>query len=267
MRIEDLSQLGYVRVAYPEALRKLVERAMLGWQTFCALPQSEKKRCSKEGDRDADFGYMMRSDHDQKEQFHVSLKDTFELKQRSCCIRDPHAVEFVIATDMLIYRIQPLIAEFAEHVERVYGVVGLKSDVLESAADWTFRYLHYYGTEHLLADEHIDRGGFTLHLYENEPGGEYLDFDFVWRPFPIDHAQTVIFPSLGLQHRSQSALKALWHRVLATPETAQNGRFALVVFIDFPGFRCQNIRKQFGNRPAGFNYHLDADAFEAVCAQ
>jgi isopenicillin N synthase-like dioxygenase len=117
------------------------------------------------------------------------------------------------------------------------------------------------------AHAHADRGGFTLHLYESAGGGEYLGFDKVWRPWPIGGEETIIFPSMVLQHRSKGRLKALCHRVVATEETSQHGRFSMVVFIDFHhSHRYSDAVKRLQDFEPGFNYDLSFSEFDKLFA-
>lgn len=114
----------------------------------------------------------------------------------------------------------------------------------------------------MLANPHCDRGGFTFHLYESHTGGEYLARDGKWMPWPISTSSTMIFPSMMLQHRSRGLLKALWHRVLSTPETKTNGRFALIGFIDFEHSYMYDYKaKRLQDFPPGFNYDLPFPEF------
>jgi len=50
---------------------------------------------------------------------------------------------------------------------------------------------------------------------------------------PVSESQTVIIPGMQMQLRSSGDLRALWHRVVATPKTAELGRYSAVSFIQF----------------------------------
>ncbi len=267
MNLDTLRSDGYVSVAYPASLRPIVAQAMKSWQDFCTLPD-EKKRLLSGGDRLRDFGYMRRQDvgqrADNKELFHAKLSRLDELGERAALLGDKRAVEFMYATDKFLLATVPLIREFAIGAEEHYGLRGFAKEVEQSQQHWTFRFLHYMGGD-MLAHPHADRGGFTFHMYEDAPGGEYLDFAKQWRAWPVDHERTIIFPSMGLQFRSQGKLKALCHRVVSTPQTFTAGRYSMVAFIDFAmGVRFDDSRNRLQDFDPGFNYRMSQDEFEGL---
>jgi isopenicillin N synthase-like dioxygenase len=270
MNIETLDSLGYISVAYPPLLRVRVQQAMESWKAFCSLPQEEKKKLSG-GERHKDFGYMLRQDSgpraDRKELAHVKLGDFDELLLRASKLDDNRATAFIHSTELLLEAIGPFIDTFAERVEAKYGLTGFAQEVSKSRASWTFRYLHYFPTENVgkeISYAHADRGGFTFHLDESHTGAEYLGFDRKWHALPVSMGETVIFPSMGLQYRSGSKLKALCHRVRATPHAAAGGRYSMVGFIDF-GTKMP-VAERTQDFPPGFNYKMPAEEFEALFA-
>ena len=134
----------------------------------------------------------------------------------------------------------------------------LEKSVLSAADKWTFRYLHYFPIEgEMLAHAHADRGDMTLHLYEDYDGGEYLDFQNEWRPWPVSKERAIIFPAMGLQYETECRLKALWHRIKTTEETRRVGRFAMVAFIDFnQDHSWDSSKHRIQNLNQGFNYSM-----------
>lgn len=270
MQIRTLDTKGFVTVPYPSPLKAKVRGAMEAWKRFCALPESEKQKLAG-GDRVNDFGYMYRNDSgpkaDSKELFHLLKLREPELFAKASSVADSSAVEFIRAADALIDACAPTILEFASAIEREYDVHGFRSDVLQSSHLWTFRFLHYFGGE-TLANSHADRLGFTLHLDESQGGGEYLDFGKVWRPWPVTEDQTIIFPSLGLQHRSNCKVKALWHRVVPNEVTREGGRYAMVAFIDFPQHReWDKQRYRVQDFAEGFNYDMSYGELDRLFMQ
>lgn len=267
MNVEQLQTDGFVSVEYPEQLRMCVKHAMRSWQNFCSLPTDKKEQLSG-GDRLRDFGYMFRKDTgprtDQKEIFHVVRNRIAELREKGEGISDKRAVNFINAIDALIGASAPLVQKFARAVARTYGLADFETDVMNSQDNWTFRYIHYFGGE-TLAHAHADRGGFTLHLHESDAGGEYFGFDNKWHPWPVTDTQTIIFPSMVLQHYSAGALKALWHRVQPTPKTAAHGRYSMVAFIDFAHvLRYNDAAKNLKDFNPGFNYRMPWNEFDAL---
>lgn len=272
MNIETLDTLGYVAGAYPKHLRGVVQHAMEAWQSFCGLSFEEKEKISG-GDRLRDFGYMLRQDEgpraDRKELAHVKLSNFNELLTRASELRDMRPTGFIRATELLLDAITPFIGEFAEAIEGRYEMRGFAKEVRDSRANWTFRYLHYFPTDSVgneIAHPHVDRGGFTLHLDESHTGAEYLGLtDKKWHPLPVSLNETMIFPSMGLQYRSDSRLKALCHRVRATPHAAKGGRFSMVAFIDFKmGHRYNDAVQRTQDFPPGFNYKMPDGEFKSL---
>ena len=269
MNVAQLMSDGYVTLAYPQALRDRVEDAMRAWTRFCALPYDEKAKLSG-GDRIRDHGFMLRKDDgpnsDDKELFHLIKRNMPALRAQADTVADRAAVQFVHAVDVLIDSVMPHVVEFARDVERVYGISGFERDVKESSSEWTFRFLNYRPGRPVLASEHVDRGGFTLHLYESAQGGQYFGFDGKWHDWPVNHDQTIIFPSMSLQHRAKCLLKGLAHRVVANDETIRTGRQSMVAFIDFD--HTHQFNKFGGKRmqdfPAGSLYSMPFDEFDKL---
>ncbi|MBI4449967.1 hypothetical protein HY634_02830 [Candidatus Uhrbacteria bacterium] len=267
MNIEDLKHRGFVTLKYPSELRGRVQEAMASWRRFCDLPDAQKALLAG-GDRLNDFGYMRRRDTgataDNKELFHATKREMPVLADRARAIADERAVQFIHAVDQLITSIEPAVASFAALVEHRYGLAGFEQAVKTSVDRWVFRYLHYFPGE-TLANAHADRGGFTLHLFESAPGGEYLDLHKRWQPWPVSEEETIIFPGMVLQHRSRGDLKALWHRVVSTEATKASGRFSMVVFVDLRHtHRYNDGAKRLQDFEAGFNYDLPFSELEKL---
>lgn len=269
MNIRDLETTGFVRVAYPPLLRLRVREAMASWKAFCQLP-ADVKGMLQIGTRLKDIGYVLRvsegrANHDDKEFFHAARNLPQEVREKAKNISDPRALAFIDATDSLLKEVTPLVREFVREVESGFGLNGFEEEVMDNRDNWKFRYLHYFPSDagREIASAHADRGGFTLHMFETHEGADYLGFDKAWRPLPVSEGETVIFPSLHLQHRAESRMNALCHRVRATSEAAREGRYSMVAFIDFimdkkfndAGYRLQDLEP-------GFNYFLSKEDLE-----
>lgn len=258
---------GYVSFEYPSRLRTCVADALASWQRFCTLPEDEKQKLSG-GDRIHDFGYMRRRDEgshaDDKELFHALRGELPLLLPRARSINDSRATNFIEAVDALIDACTPIVWEFAQDIEERYKIANFARDTIASHDEWVFRYLHYFKSEEKpLANAHVDRGCFTFHLAETAEGGEYLDQEGVWRPWPVSQERTIIFPSMTLQHRARGELKALWHRVAPTIDSAREGRFAMVAFIDTAcTHRVHTEQYRMQDLTEGFNYQISFPEFE-----
>ncbi len=264
----ELRDLGLVNVDYPNDLRMAVDKAVASWKGFCHLSRDEKCAFSFLEDSHGDgAGYELKeekgSKKDLKENFHVTL---FQY-QRLAEIANKRTFPFLNDAKVLLDKMEPLILQFAENIEKEHGVQGLVDEVKISKPYWILRYLHYFGDQQAgaeIAAPHTDKGGFTLHLYESDEGLQYYCIKtHAWKAMPVYDTQTVIIPAIQLQLRSEGTLKALYHRVVATEETAQAGRFSMVCFIPFENTPLYN-KKAFGSmqtHPIGFNYSLSHQEF------
>lgn len=261
----DLKQLhntGLVNVRYPEDLRKVVERAVNSWKNFCHLPHASKSAYSFLEDEHGDgAGYELKEKKglkkDLKENFHISLHQY----ERIAKIASNQTFPFLSDAKILLDKIEPLVMTFANGVERDYHISKFAQETITSKPYWTLRYLHYFGDQEIgseLAVPHVDKGAFTLHLYESDEGLEYFCInERVWKPMPMAENQTVIIPGIQSQWMSDK-LTGLCHRVRATEKTSRLGRFSMVCFISFQNIPMYN-KKKFGNmqsHPVGFNYLL-----------
>lgn len=267
--VSQLQSLGFVNVAYPESLREVVTHAVDSWKAFCKLSNEDKNTFAFLEDSHGDgAGYELKEEtkKDLKENFHVTLFQYERLAQ----IANTRTFPFLHNAKKLLDGIEPLVLEFARNVEREFEVSGLEQEVLVSKPYWILRYLHYFGNnqpESEIAAPHADKGGFTLHLYESDEGLQYCCYEtFNWKSMPVSQKQTVIIPAIQLQLLSKGTLKALYHRVVATEETAKNGRFSMVCFIPFENVPKYN-KKLYGSmqvHEVGFNYRLNNEQFSKL---
>jgi isopenicillin N synthase-like dioxygenase len=269
--MNELQEFGLVNVDYPDDLREAVERAVASWKEFCLLPRDEKCAFAFLEDSHGDgAGYELKeeagSKKDLKENFHVTLYQYPRLAE----IANNRTFPFLNDAKILLDRMEPLILQFAKQIEENYGVDGFVEEVAFSKPYWILRYLHYFGGQpegSEIAAPHADKGGFTLHLYESDDGLQYYCIkERIWKPMPVDSSQTVIIPAVQLQLASKGALKGLYHRVIATKETAQTGRFSMVCFIPLQNIRMYN-KKSHGSmqvHEVAFNYSLSHQEFEKL---
>lgn len=269
--IHPLRNKGFLRLDYPEVLRKSVEDAVNSWKNFCALPQPQKDAFTFiEDSRGDGAGYELKAEKeskkDLKENFHITLHQYSRLSQ----IANNQTLSFLHNAKILIDTMEPLILEFAKHIENVYDVEGFVNEVMQSKSYWILRYLHYFGEQNTgdeIAAPHADKGGFTLHLYESDEGLQYYCMhQQSWKPMQINKKQTVIIPAVQLQLKTKGVLKALYHRVIATERPSHQGRFSMVCFIPLQKTPMYN-KKVYGNmqcHEVGFNYGLSHEIFEKL---
>jgi isopenicillin N synthase-like dioxygenase len=271
MDIVALKKEGRMYVSYPEDLRRGVEEAVKAWKKFCALPREQKIKFPYTGDTNVSGnGYELKEGEtfDLKENFHLRIVAKDELMRKAERVDDMVTPEFVEKALALNALMGPLLREFAEAVERDIGIEGFAEDVMSWQPQWLIRFLHYFGDRapgDEIAAPHNDKGGFTLHLYESHPGVERLTFDTKeWVPMDLAAGETVVFAGNGLQHRSKGKLRALSHRVVATEETAKEGRYSAVCFFTFRNSKYFD-KSRFGSQqqyPPGAFYDMPFEEFD-----
>ncbi|HVW82378.1 MAG TPA: 2OG-Fe(II) oxygenase family protein [Candidatus Paceibacterota bacterium] len=271
MNLAELKREGRLYVKYPEELRAGVEEAVEAWRRFCALSREQKLKFPYAGDTNVSGnGYELKEGEaiDLKENFHLRASGKDELARKAERVDDFITPAFVKKATALPALMAPLLQEFGRQVEEELGVEGFEEDLMSMQENWLVRFLHYFparsaGEE--IAAPHNDKGGFTLHLYESHPGVERLTFDTKeWVPMDLDPGETVIFAGNGLQHRSKNQLRALSHRVLATPETATEGRYSAVCFFSFKNAKYFD-KSRFGSQqlyPPGSFYDMPFEKFD-----
>lgn len=240
MDIRELETDGRIYVPYNAELREAVENAMQEWIAFCALPEEKKLNFPYAADTNVSGnGYELKKDiatADLKEDFHLRVSARDWLTENARSVDDSITPSFVEKALKLNALMAPIVREFAESVERECEIEGFASDVMSKQDSWLIRFLHYFGGRKQgeeIASPHVDKGGFTLHLYESAPGVERLTYDKRWVDMPLSHDETVIISGMRLQNRSKGALRATCHRVVATEETAKVGRYSAVCFLGF----------------------------------
>lgn len=264
----SLTQDGVEMVDYPIATRNHVAEAANAWQNFIKLDQLTKEQFSAEslqsGTGYEKKGSGQRESRDIKENFDITRASLSDLAATSS---DNLVVsQFISAASELFDDLEELIAIEGLRVESRYGITGFAEEAAASAASAFVRFLYYppVPTGTVIGEPHVDHSGFTLHLYESTDGCERLTFDTrEWQPMPVSREQAVLFGSMQAQLFSNSAVKGLGHRILASSTTAQIGRESIVSFIpliNMPRYdRATHGRLQ--EMTPGFNYELSPSDF------
>ncbi len=276
MNTQDLETTGSVSVTYPSGLRKAVEDAVEAWEIFCALPSEVKKNLPYSNSADG-VGYELKDGSgnkgDRKENFDVALSGKDWLLQNIERIQNPMMLDFVQKAVSLVDLVKPIVIGFASDVEKDFGVRGLVDEVSHGEDVFFIRFIHYFGERSVgeeTASAHTDQSGFTLHLFESDKGLQCLPYnaaslnDFV--DMPVSSGETVIIPSMQMQLRSEGKLIALCHRVVATVETKDNGRYSAVCFVqlkDTPKYNKERSGRLQEKTP-GFNYTMTPGEFSEL---
>lgn len=272
----SLQTKGYVGIQYPKELRTAVTEMMELWRQFCSLPDAEKQAFTY-SNGSAGVGYEKKGagttgpSHDQKENFDITSAGLSWISQHGLSVAgDEHSVAhmFLSKAALLVGKLKDPVLAFARYVEHTCDLAGFEAEVAKRDHAYFLRFIHYFDGVNVgieTAEAHTDQSGFTLHLYESAPGLQYLDFNKVWQPMPVTEGETVIIPSMQLQHRSKGVATALVHRVISTEETARVGRYSAVCFIQLGGpvynkvkGRLQDLHKQ----NLGFNYGMPHEEFQ-----
>lgn len=266
--IQDLQTKGFVIVDYPAELRKAVEETAELWKEFCSLPTEIKKGLPYSNGQDG-VGYEIKDgsgpNGDKKENFDVAGAGVEWLKKHSEEISSPIAVKFIESALNITRLIKPLVCEFAQAIEDEFGIPGFANEIEEGQNRIFVRWIHYFGDRkpgEETASSHIDQSGMTPHLWESAPGFQYLTYDGKWEDASFPKGTTFIIPSaqMPLKH---SGFRAMCHRVIATEETAKNGRYSAVCFVQFaktPKYDKDTYGRLQEKTP-GFNYNMPYDEY------
>jgi len=268
---EGFDRKGFVTISYPKDLRASVLRLANAWKNWCSLPQ-EKKSMFPYSDG---VGYQYQDEpgatRDIKEVFHFTGEKEPWLRDRARDAKSLIAQDLIADSRGVLESLFPMILAYNKGIEEEYGLSGLADEVRASKDRIFIRAIHYFPGKkpgETLAAHHIDKSGQTEHLYEDLPGVEGLGFDGVWRPIPTWQDEMVAFPSLQMQLRSGGKITALCHRVVATNESGENGRYAIVAFTELaktPKYDKAHIGR-LQDLPAGFNYGMDPGEFRKYFA-
>jgi isopenicillin N synthase-like dioxygenase len=271
--IKQLKTEGVVTLPYPSDLREAVEKSIGLWKKFTELPVEVKKGLPYSNSADG-VGYEMKDGSgpkgDRKENFDIAIGGEEWLRQNLEKIESPVAREFVTHVTSLVKVMKPTILKFARDVENDFGLTDFEKEVDGSEPGFFVRFIHYFGNREAgeeTATAHVDQSGFTLHLFESDPGFQCLSYDGKWIDIPISIGdQTVIINSMQMQLRSNGELKALCHRVVATPETAREGRFSAVCFVQLKNTPKYNKEKggRLQEKEPGFNYEMPIAEFNGL---
>lgn len=268
----DVGSLAAIRPVvfpYPMILREAVESAFVSWQKFCSLLRDDKMRLVYRNDAGFEFKEEPGATRDLKENLHVNRREMSRLQEAATPIAGGDGLKLILMASVLLDLVDPLILNFARSMESTFGLVGLSDEVVSGVDSRILRYLHYFGDRQVgdeIATAHADKSGFTLHLFESHSGLQYLDLSKNWQPMPVSPGQTVMIANMQLQLRSRNRLKALCHRVVATEETAQSGRYSILCFVPLTGTPAYKKREKgrLQEFTPGFNYDMQFEQFQTL---
>ncbi len=235
MYYQKLKDQLFVEINYPKALTDLIDEAT-AWKDFCALPKEIKDKFTfPDRQKDLDVGYFFRSKaggREDKEYFHIypnmrsMIKEDglAELVESNIALK-----EFFNYTDKVYEAVHNFALSIGSEMGKEIPELGelVKNGDIMS----TFRLLHYTNTDdtEVIAAQHFDRSLYTLHLYENAPGLQFLNYDMDWTDAPIGNGETVVFSGYRLEKLSEGKLQKTWHRVIKKGD--HKDRISLILFV------------------------------------
>ncbi len=267
----NFERKGFVTIPYPDDLHKRVLRLAEVWKKWCSLDSEIKKLFSYEDGVGYEFQDTHGNTRDLKEVFHFTGEKEEWLTQQAKNSQSKVAQELVATSREVLEHLFPEILKYNREIEKEYGLTGLVTEIKESKNTVFIRAIHYFPGKkagEIHAAHHVDKSGQTEHLYEDYSGVECLGSDGVWRPMPTWSDEMVAFGSMQMQLRSKNKIKALCHRVVATNESGEHGRFAIVAFTQLAKTPTYNKkhRGRLQDLPAGFNYTLPLNEFKKFFA-
>ena len=157
----------------------------------------------------------------------------------------------------------PLIFSICDHIFDQTGT-DLQPMIEKSKDQLVIRFLHYFplepGQKTLAADPHIDKGLFTIHLWEDLPGLQ-LKWNDMWFSVEPKDDHVLFYPGLIGQYHTKCGVIAMCHQVVTSPETEAKGRYAIVMFVDGGNKKSDKAKKgpTQGNFNNGQNYTMSVE--------
>jgi isopenicillin N synthase-like dioxygenase len=241
MYYQKLKDALLAEVPYPSKLRETMSQTS-AWREFCSLPQETKEQFAFPDHQDVwDAGYKMRErakGREDKEYFHITGKNEEFLSyygldktiQENAVLND-----FFTFTDKVWDQASALVLEIGKELDK--DIPGLYAQLVKGKDKQLLRLLHYIpkkDDDMSLADQHFDRSGFTLHLFESHHGLQYLDFNNEWKDAPIKEGETIVFNGYQMEVITNGKVQKTWHRVVRKQEYRPGEtRISMVLFVPF----------------------------------
>ncbi len=235
MYYQKLKDQLFVEINYPKVLTDLIDEAT-PWRDFCALPAEIKDKFTDlYNEMDLEAGYFFRSKaagREDKEYFHICPEVGKILKKKNL---DKFVSENKVLKDFFDYaeKVYDAVSDFSTAIAYEIGkeVPSLDELAKEGRLRFLLRLLHYTNTDdtEVIAAQHFDRSLYTLHLYENAPGLQFLNYDMEWTDAPISNGKTVVFSGHRLEDISDGKIQKTWHRVIKKGD--HKDRISLVLFV------------------------------------
>ena len=224
----ELDTYGYVSTIYTDRTRSLVLDVMQKFYDFSNQSLDHKNHMYYQNT----MGYENRNKTIDPE--FVDNKESFYIKEN---YKFPHTFSPSAIDEDFVLSCKTLLSEVIELVEYSTGIfskiAGVDLSQYFDMSALTLRAIHYYpDTNFEIAHHHVDRGGQTYHLFETTDGLEAY-WNGKWSKIIFDENQMIYFPCIQAQFASRCILKGLSHRVISTDQSVKDGRYSLVLFVDY----------------------------------
>ena len=251
----EFKEFGYGSIFYSPLLKTTINDLMSKFILFCDQTSAHKQNMLFKNS--VGYEYHNRNQNtksvDQKEAFYI--KANYELPENFISSKTDR--EFVDACKKLLTEVLSLVKDSTATLSEIADTD--LSQYFDNSA-LTLRAIHYYpDMSPEIAYHHVDRGGQTYQLYETTDGLEIF-WNGKWNKPIFDQNKVIYFPGILAQLASEGGLKGLCHRVVSNNESIRNGRYSLVLFVDYFKFgykysmnKCGPIEKAF---LPGQNYEI-----------
>lgn len=265
--VQDLQKTGYSFVKISKADLNTIKEFEAIWEQFVRFPRNQKEKILYQNGG----GYEFKAKgvtFDEKENFHLKHNDYKRIIDSTVgsdtAFRGAVGVylQFGLGTLEIYKKIMLDVAGELQHLVEC----DIKSEIEKSSPNWPQRSLFYLPgqSDSTIADSHPDKGFITIGSFASCRGLQICNPKTMeWESVSIPYQHVLIMPGIQSQILTNSKIKALWHRVVNSPESVVNGRFSQVVFCDLDGQPKYN-KEKYGStqeKDVGFNYCIDHDTF------
>ena len=264
--VQHLENRGYFAVEAQQAQFAQVAHSILKYAKDF-FSQTPEQKALHAHSKTTGLGYEYRGPEDPNEYKETLHLDLGYEPSPGATIEDRRLMGF---SKLLIQSLAPTV-EFVAQVISIASKKELVSLITSSLQTATLRFLYYPPDlpdmkREFLATEHVDKG-FTIHIGETCSGLQ-VHWNEEW--IDVDEIPGYVHGYAGMlgQFYTECSLTALRHRVVPTPTSRTEGRYAIVLFLDPGDFRydkarCGRTQDSFGK---GENYGMPFAEFKKYFA-
>lgn len=224
----EIEEFGYGIIDYPEYLKDTIFEVAKNFEFFCCQTLEYKnmflyKNSMGYENRDRSLDQNL-ADH--KESFYIKLN----YKLPDNLSNSEADKKFILSCKTLLNEMIPVVGNSTIFLSEIANT---NLDQYFDGSSLTLRLIHYYpDSNNEIANQHVDRGGQTYHLYETTDGLQAY-WNNRWSKIVFNNDQMIYFPSLQAQYITKSYLKGLCHRVVSNKDSVLCGRYSIVLFVEY----------------------------------